>query len=459
MKKTTLLTLFLFCAVWMFQAFEIKTTDDNVNVDVPIVNPAYMYRLQNYNQPQPLIVVTDAQGFDNYNMGTDFAESYVSENPNNPFGMFHNFNGLSGSPGWWTTDGYNWNSISVPFPGTYGDPWTAYDSLSNLFCINLNGSLNGTWILKSTNNGQTWGSGVAGCTGNDRETMCADQTNGPYKNYIYCGETPGNFARSTDGGASFAFTQQMSNTLPGFMMAVGPGPTNISGGAVYVVTSTGTYNIPTYTIYRSTDGGASFTSMSTQNGWVNTVGTVVGGRNSYQNMRLRPYPFIYADNSFGANRGRLYIFYCGNNPGGSGNKPDVYVRYSTDGGATFSSQITINDDANSTLNAQFHPAAWCDKMTGRLLVHWMDTRNCPTSDSAEIYASYSTNGGVTWAANQKISTAKMRINCNTCGGGGAPAYQGDYNGMGSYNGIGVLSWTDFRAGTFGAIAPVILTMQ
>lgn len=449
MKKSTIISvLLLSCAVLVFQAFDVKTTDDNKNVDVPIVNPGFMYRLQNYSTPQPFIVVTDAQGFDNYNMGVNFAETMVSQSPVNPFSIFHNFN-IAG-PGWWTTDGYNWNYVTVPFPGSAGDPWTCHDSLGNLYCINLNSSVSGTWVCKSTNGGQTWGSAVSGCTGNDRETMQADQTGGPYANYVYCGETPGNFARSTDGGTSFQFTQNMSNTLPGFMMAVGPGPTGISGGSVYVVTSTGTYYIPTYTIYRSTNGGASFTLMSTQNGWVNAVGTLVGGRNSYENMRLRPYPFIYADNSNGLYRGRLYIFYSGNNPGGSGNKPDVYIRYSTDGGASFSSAITINDDPNSTANAQFQEAGWCDKMTGNLVCQWMDTRNCPTADSAEIYASFSSNGGVTWAPNQKISTAKMRINCPTCGGGGSPAYQGDYNGMNSYNGIGVLSWTDFRAGNFGS---------
>ncbi len=449
MKKSTILTLILLpCVILLFQAFQIKTVDDDVNVDVPIVNPDYMYKLQHLGEPQPFIVLTDAQGFDNYNMGTNFAETQVSQNPTNPFGIFHNFN-IYGA-GWWSNNGYIWNAAFVPFPNSAGDPWTAYDSLGNLFCINLNSSVTGTYICKSTNDGQSWGTAVTGCTGNDRETMAADQTGGPYANYVYCGETPGNFSRSTNNGASFVFTQNMSNTLPGFMMAVGPGPTGVSGGSVYVVTSTGTYNIPTYTIYRSTNGGASFTLMSTQNGWVNTVGTVVGGRNSYQNMRLRPYPFIYADNSFGPYRGRMYIFYSGNNPGGSGNKPDVYIRYSTDGGATFSGAITINDDPNSTANAQFQEAGWCDKMTGNLVCQWMDTRNCPTADSAEIYASFSSNGGTTWSVNQKISTAKMKINCPTCGGGGSPAYQGDYNGAGSYNGIGVLSWTDFRAGSFGS---------
>jgi len=448
MKKFTkllALTGLFATGIFLFQAQDGFPTDEDSNYDrVPwktrlayVVNPP---------APQPLMVVTGSDGYDNFDLGVDFAEVHMSVNPTNNFGSFGAYNINNGH---WSSDGNTWSFVSPPFPNTAGDPWTAYDSLGNLYYITLNSSVSGTWVLKSTNNGQTWGAAVSGCTGNDRETMAADQTNGPFTNYIYCGETPGNFARSTNGGASFTNTASLSNGLPGFMMAVGAGPTGISGGAVYVVTSNGAFQAPTYTVYRSTDGGASFTTQSTQSGWVNVVGTIVGNRNSYQNMRLRPYPFVYADNSFGPNRGRFYIFYCANNPPGDGNKPDVYVRYSTDGGVTFSSPVTINDDGGIA-NAQFHPAAWCDKQTGRLYCQWMDTRNTPTADSAEMFASLSTNGGVTWQVNQKISTAKYRINCPTCGGGGIPAYQGDYNSIGSVGTISLMGWTDFRAGTFGS---------
>jgi hypothetical protein len=44
----------------------------------------------------------------------------------------------------------------------------------------------------------------------------------------------------------------------------------------------------------------------------------------------------------------------------------------------------------------------------------------------------------------------MRINCSTCGGGGTPRYQGDYDAMISYNNQALAMWTDFRAGNFGS---------
>ncbi|MCK7522031.1 MAG: glycoside hydrolase [Ignavibacteriales bacterium] len=69
--------------------------------------------------------------------------------------------------------------------------------------------------------------------------------------------------------------------------------------------------------------------------------------------------------------------------------------------------VVINDDPNTTANHQWMPAIWCDKETGRLYAKWFDTRNVPTSDSAEVYASYSDNGGVTWVANQNLSTSKI----------------------------------------------------
>ncbi len=73
---------------------------------------------------------------------------------------------------------------------------------------------------------------------------------------------------------------------------------------------------------------------------------------------------------------------------------------------------------------QWHPSIWCDVQTGRLFVKWMDTRDTPTSDSAYIYASYSDDGGTTWATNQRMSNQKMRINCTTCGGGGTSTISG-----------------------------------
>ncbi len=400
----------------------------------------------NYHLDSELDVIT-INGYDDFNLGVDFAEPHVSQNPLNPLQYFgaYNTNGA-----WRTSDGHNWLSSSPNFGvSANGDPITSYDGAGNLYYETMFGGVTGCKVIRSTDNGSTWTTAVTSVSGNDKNWMVADQTMGPYSGYVYTGMTPGNFARSTNLGSTWTTTQTFgTQSLPGMMVCVGPNGA-ADGGVVYVVTNSGSAFASTYTFYASTDGGLNFSLKSAQN-FSNYVGTESNGRNSVQNMRTRPYPFITADQSPGTYRGRLYLIYASNDPPGSGNKPDIYCRYSTDQGTTWSSGVKVNDDVNTTANHQWHPSIWCDVQTGRLFTKWMDTRDTPTSDSAYIYASYSDDGGMTWAANQRMSNQKMRINCSTCPGGGTPRYQGDYDAIISYDNQALAMWTDFRAGNFGS---------
>lgn len=421
-------------------------------------NPLYDRAPIEYYQdmiPQFLdAVITDAEGFDDFNLGTNFAEPHLSQNPNNPLQYFgaYNINGV-----WRTHNGHDWLASTPSFGVTVnGDPVTAYDSLGNLYYMSMYGGITGCRVIRSTDNGNTWGTPVHAINGIDKNWIAADQSAGPYSNNIYCvftaGGGNGNFTRSTDFGATFTQTRVFNTqVLPGIMVAVGPNTSggDIPGGCVYVVTNSGSAFASTYTFYRSTDGGLTFTTQSAQF-FSNYVGTNVGGRNSVQNMRTRPYPFIAADNSYGPHRGRLYLVYASNFPAGDGNKPDIFLRYSDDQGVTWSTARTVNDDLNTQNHHQWHPAVWVDKTSGRIFMKWMDTRDTPTSDSAYIYATYSDDGGDTFAPNQRISTQKMRINCTTCGGGGTPRYQGDYDAIYALDNISLSMWTDFRNGQFGS---------
>ena len=410
--------------------------------------PVYLFHRAPASGDLPLSTVITVNNFDNFNLGVDFGESNVAENLANPASYFTAYNINVGHH---TENGIDWADVIPTFGTTMqGDPVVAYDSLGNLFYENMYGSISGVKVVKSIDNGATWNTAVTGILGVDKNWMAADQTSGPYANYVYTTMTAnsgGNFARSTDHGATWTTTwNAASQSLPGMMVCVGPNGA-IQGKSVYVVTNGGSSFAATYTFYRSLDGGATFTQMSAQN-FANYVGSNVGGRNSVQNMRTRPYPMIAADNSYGSHRGRLYCVYASNDPPGNGNKPDIWCNYSDDGGATWSTATKVNDDANTTTHHQWHPSTWCDKQTGRLYAMWMDTRDCPTNDSALIYASYSDNGGTTWAPNQAISNQKMKIDCASCGGGGTPRYEGDYNGIVSNKKVSMVNWTDFRQGTF-----------
>ncbi len=399
-------------------------------------------------QNSQVITVND---YDNFFLGTDFAEGHISVNPTMDSEFFTAFN-TDGAH--YTMDGNNWSS-SNPAWGTSmrGDPVTAYDSLGNLYYENMYGaSIQGCKVVKSTDNGQTWGAAVNAITGNDKNWIACDQTAGPYANYVYSTMTnsgTGNFVRSTDHGLTWQSTFAPSTqSLPGMMVCVGPNQ-NVQGGSVYVVTNSGSSFSSTYTFYESNDGGSTFQLKSSQN-FAGYVGTNVNGRNSVMNMRTRPYPFITADNSFGAHRGRLYLVYASNDPPGDGHKPDIWNRYSDDGGSTWSNAKRVNSGLFPTASSQWQPATWCDKETGRLYIQWMDTRNTPTNDSALIYATYSDDGGQSFKTSQKISNEKMKINCSSCGGGGTPRYEGDYNGIVSNSDVSNLCWGDFRWGSFAS---------
>jgi hypothetical protein len=117
------------------------------------------------------------------------------------------------------------------------------------------------------------------------------------------------------------------------------------------------------------------------------------------------------DRSGGPHNGRVYLVWTQETPNESDND-DIVLQYSDDDGATWSTAVKLNDDA--TTNSQYDPAIALDQSTGTVAVSWYDTRNDLGSggsgdtdgvpnDDFQIWATFSTDGGATFAPNFQVS--------------------------------------------------------
>jgi hypothetical protein len=117
------------------------------------------------------------------------------------------------------------------------------------------------------------------------------------------------------------------------------------------------------------------------------------------------------ERSGGAHNGRAYLVWTQESPN-SGNNTDIELQHSDDNGATWSPAVKLNDD--HTVNSQYNPAIALDQTTGNVALSWYDTRNdlgtggsgdtdgIP-NDDFQVWGTYSTNGGATFASNFRIS--------------------------------------------------------
>jgi hypothetical protein len=117
------------------------------------------------------------------------------------------------------------------------------------------------------------------------------------------------------------------------------------------------------------------------------------------------------DRSGGPHNGRVYAVWTQESPNESNNL-DIMLQYSDDNGATWTAPLRLNDDR--TANSQFMSAIAVDQATGDVAVSWYDCRNdlgtggpgdtdgIP-NDDAQIWATHSTDSGVTFAPNFRVS--------------------------------------------------------
>lgn len=272
-----------------------------------------------------------------------------------------------------------------------------------------------------------------------------------------------NLARSTDHGVTFTRqriddpTSGASNGEIGADPAVGP------NGEVYVAWLDILNS--RLRVDRSFDGGVTFGRDSTITPMIIRFDT---GIPAIKIRRALVYPSIDVDRSSGPHRGRLYAAWTDQSdqtrPFIDGAETDILFAFSDDQGLSWSTPIRVADEGVHA--DQFYQWLSVDPMDGSINISWYDTRNDPARRKTDIYLTRSTNGGVTFSPNVRVTTASTDESCPVCEALIAQTgftsstisfcqqqcsaeffnQYGDYTGLASLGGVSHPIWTDRRTG-------------
>jgi hypothetical protein len=336
--------------------------------------------------------------------------------------------------------GLTWASAGFSVPTFCYDPWVRFNKAGDAFVayecsdqrIAYRNHGETTWHYTTLQNSSLFP---------DRDAVVVDNNSGSALfNSVYVGYDEANVSNaahvwySRNGKGGWVKSPKINDT--GGTIGVNPatGPT----GTVYATWED--WNAKKVFIDKSTDGGATWSTDHVVTTYrMNTTSFFVCIP-PQPNRCVVPMPFSAVDNSGGPHNGRIYVTYPDKDPVAA--DWNVYVRYSDDGGTTWSAETMINDDAGGAY--QFFPAIAVTP-SGTVGVSFYDTRADNALDhKTNRYWSFSTDGGVTWAANQKLSSAQS----DESGAGDANDY-GDYEGTDAQTGNGMFQhvWTDSRVGS------------
>jgi hypothetical protein len=366
----------------------------------------------------------------------------------------------SGSVGDCAVKAYASSTGALPFTGTtisrtwhnntFGitfDPGIDHDKNNNLFFsfggAPLSGSYPNSVAVSKSTDGIHWSTPVAvtynqGKAFDDKYYLAIDRSNSAFANSIYVSwdRNQGNnqilyISYSRNGGSTWSAPVKVNDGTSSHERVIGAYPAvNQSNGTVYDSWHDYAKNI--IFVDKSTNGGVTWgtdiAAAATHAGFGTDIGCV-GGRAQGPAHALKVGP-----------SGTLYLVYSDPVTSGRNSRGfDIEFTKSADGGAHWTTPITLNDD--NTAADQFHPTLSVESNgTGgdKITVSFYDRRDDPNNCLAHVYATQSTDNGNTWSANVRMTSAQSDFDGN-------PNGPGDYSSSIPFGGAVWPFFSDHRA--------------
>ena len=305
--------------------------------------------------------------------------------------------------GWaYTSNG----GASWTFPGVLennvfrSDPVLDSDTTGNFFYLSLLETFfDNMW--RSLDGGVSW-TNIAPAKGGDKEWFTIDNTNSighgfQYSHWSSSGNNYGGrqFTRSTDGGVTWLNPVSIPNSPSWGTPDVDTNGTLFIGGV----------NLGTGQIWceRSSNARDSTMTPSFDQSTPVNLGGDIAVNEPINPVGLVGQVFLAVDRSGTATNNNVYMM-ASVIPTGASNGSDVMFVRSSDAGHTFSAPVRVNDDPIN--HNKWH---WMGTLAvapnGRIDSVWLDTRNAANNTDSQLFYSYSTDGGATWAPNVAVSNS------------------------------------------------------
>lgn len=328
-------------------------------------------------------------------------------------------------------------------PAACCDPSLAWDTFGNLFLTYL-GNANNVVTLLSADGGQTFATVLnVSAVSVDQPTVTADAG----EVWVVWNQNGSMVAQGaavtglgTAGVGAFGALQNIPGTANCSFGDIAISP----GGAVVQVCESpnGTAGPANLLVNIKADGlgagafGAAITATSTNVGGFAPI-TPQSRRTIDAEAGL-----AYDRNPASPHFKRLYMVYT-DSPAVGSNDTNIFVRFSDNDGASWSSPIRVNDDAGT--NSQFLPRISSNRLSGNIAVCWHDSRNSASDTTMQEFCTIATPTGATptFMANAQVSAGASDGNgSNPPAAGQLDIQFGDYSGLAYHQGLAHPAWAD-----------------